>query len=62
MQTIPEVGSKWLIGNRVMEVTRVNKRGRGYQVESIGANEDFRRDESPWTIRLANFTKAAKPL
>ena len=63
MNTIPEVGSKWLLfGVRAEEVVSVKKRGRGYQVASVGTHEDTIPDEQPTTWRLRDFLKNAKKL
>lgn len=50
IENIPQVGSKWQIENRVVEVTSVKKRGRGYRVVTDAAY-----------YRLRDFLKVAKP-
>lgn len=58
--TLPEVGSRWTIDGAPAEVTKVKKRGRGWQVAVFGLRAVGHLEES-YTLRLADFRKQAKP-
>lgn len=60
MKVIPEIGSRWNLNGRVVEVVGIRRRTKGHAVSYVGAAEDYRPDEEPSEMGCKVFNRTAK--